>query len=92
MSDFRAGDRHILIGGVRRRLRFTVSSFAEIASFMQADSPADLAMKLRGAGAEEWNLILQAQATPRPQEPLPQDEIAEILPVLSAVIASGFTP
>jgi hypothetical protein len=92
MSEFRAGDRHILIAGGRTRLRFTVSALAEIANFMQADSPAGLARKLRGAGAGEWNLILQALAEPRPQNPLNEDEMAKILPSLSAVIASGFTP
>ena len=92
MSEYRAGDRIINIGGVRTRLRFSLSALAEMAELMRAESPSDLARGLRRAGVAEWNLILKTLATPRPNKPLRQDSFAEILPTLSAVIAEGFTP
>lgn len=92
MSEYRAGDRIINIGGVRTRLRFNLSALAEMAELMRAESPSDLARGLRKAGVAEWNLILQALAMPRPETPLNEDQLAELLPTLSAVIAEGFTP
>jgi len=91
-GDFRQGDRYVDIGGVGTRLRFSLSALAEMAELMRAESPSDLARGLRKAGVAEWNLILQALATPRPETPVGVDELAEILPTLSAVIAEGFTP
>jgi len=85
VSEYRAGDRIINIGGVRTRLRFSLSALAEMAELMRAESPSDLARGLRKAGVAEWNLILQALAMPRPETPLNEDLLAELLPTLSAV-------
>ena len=96
MSDFRPGDKYIDVGGTRTRLRLSVSALAEIASVMEAGSPSDLAQRLRRAGASmgerEWNLILQAVASPRPIEALDEGKLTDILPTLSAVISEGLSP
>ena len=92
MSGFRRGDRHVEIAGVSTRLRFTVSSLAEMASGLEAQSPAELATRLRRAATEEWNIILRAMATPRPSENLSDAELSGILPILSAVISAGLAP
>jgi len=92
MSEFRIGDRFVEVDDVEMRLRLTVSSLAEIASGLEADSPSELAARLRRASAADWNLILQAMATPRPVEALSKPQLIELVPTLSAVMTEGLVP
>lgn len=91
MSEFRPGDRYVVIDGMRRRLRLNISALAEIADVLQAQTPPELARNLRRAGPPEWNLILNAMATPRPEIDLSEERLAQIVPILSAVISEGLT-
>jgi hypothetical protein len=88
MTEFRPGDRSIEIADQIHRLRFTVSSLAEIASVFQAEDPNALAARLRKANLADWNLILRCVATPPPPG-LGPDEMKAVLPVLSALLAHG---
>ena len=89
---FRLGDRYVEIAGVRTCLRLSVSALAEMASTLEAQSPSELAARLRHATSKDWNIILRAVATPRPREDLSDSEISELLPILSAVISAGLAP
>ena len=91
MSEFRPGDRYVVIDGMRRRLRLSISALAEIAHVLQAETPSELAGNLRRAGPPEWNLILNAMATPRPEIDLSEERLAQIVPILSAVISESLT-
>jgi len=89
MSRFRIGDRHVDIAGERIRLRLSISALAEIASGMEAESPRDLATRLRNATLADWNLILCSMATPRPDANLSKSELLELVPILGAVMSEG---
>ena len=90
MSEFRPGDRYVVIDGMRRRLRLNISALAEIVDVLQAQTPSELARNLRQAGPPEWNQILKAMSTPRPETQLSEERLAEVLPILTAVISEGF--
>lgn len=85
MTDFRYGDRAIFIQGEPYRLRLSVSAIAELASVFDAQSPKDLAERLRRANVADWNRIFQLIATPIPPN-LTRDEMVKILPEISTVI------
>lgn len=89
MSGYRIGDRRIVAAGEPVRLRLSVSALAEIAVHFAAEDAQDLAVKLRGAGAKDWNAVYAALATPRPLTALTDSELAQILPEISLVIAEG---
>lgn len=89
MSGFRIGDRTVEISGVSHRLRLSISALAEIAAAFDAESPKDLAVRLRRATVADWNLILRSVATPRPLKALGRDELLETIPELSALISEG---
>ena len=91
MSEFRIGDRRVVIAGVPTHLRLSLSALAEMASGLEAGSPAELAARLRRAAAADWTLILQAMATPRPTEDLSKTELLALVPTLSAVMSEGLT-
>ena len=92
MSGYRLGDRHVEIAGVSTRLRLSVSALAEMANELGAESPADLAARLRRATTADWSIILRAMATPRPKEDLIKSEFSEIVPILGAVMSEGLPP
>ena len=85
MTDFRPGDRTVMIEDEPYRLRLSISAFAELASVFDAQGPKDLAERLRRANIEDWNRIFQLIATPIPPK-LTRDEMVEILPEISTVI------
>ena len=89
MSEFRIGDRRVVIAGVSTRLRLSLSALAEIASGLEAGSPAELAARLRRADDDDWTLILQAMATLRPTQDLSKTELLALVPTLSAVMSEG---
>jgi len=91
MTSFRPGDRIVRLGGVETRLRFTISALAEIADQLQASSPSELAEKLRGASSHEWSHVVRALTMPRFKGEFPESDFAELLPVVSRVIADGLS-
>lgn len=89
MSGYRIGDRRIVVAGEPVKLRLSVSALAEIAVHFAAEDARDLAVKLRGSGAKDWNAVYAALAIPCPQTALTESELAQILPEISLVIAEG---
>jgi len=63
-----------------------------MASALEAESPSDLAARLRRATVADWNIILRAVATPRPVTDVAQSELMELAPILSAVMSEGLAP
>ena len=90
--EFRLGDRQIEVAGVSTSLRLTVSSLAEMASGLKAQSPTELAARLRRATAADWNIILRAVATPRPVTDVSKSELMDLVPILSALMSEGLAP
>ena len=91
MSGYRRGDQLVEIAGQPTRLRLSVAALAEIADVLATESPAALATRLRCASVADWNQILRAVATPRPNAPLAKDELMTLMPILGSVIAKGLT-
>jgi hypothetical protein len=91
MSEYRLGDRHLVIAGVETRLRFTVLALAEITSTLKTDTPSALALRLRRASDADWNVVVRALATPRVLDALSRTELEKILPDLSSLISEGLT-
>lgn len=89
MIDFRPGDRRVRIADQTHHLRFSVSSLAEMAYHLDADSPKALADRLRSADMADWHLVLNAVLTPYLDVPLAPEDWAKILPELSALIREG---
>jgi hypothetical protein len=88
MTDFRPGDRTVTIKGEAYTLRLSVSAFAAMADAFKTEGPKDLAKRLRRANVADWNRILQLMTTPLPPD-LDHNEMAKILPDISAVIHEG---
>lgn len=87
-KSYRVGDRRVLIAGELYNLRLSVSGLAEMASVFQADTPTDLAARLRTANLAEWNRVWRIIATPSP--PILQDaEMRSVMPEISALITHG---
>ena len=89
MSGFRPGDRYVEINGVQTRLRLSLSALAEMASELNASSPEGLALRIRSASLSDWNRILRAVATPRPEISLAENDLEGLLPILTSVISEG---
>ena len=92
MSDFRLGDRTVIIAGQSTRLRLSVSALAEMADGLAVGSPTQMAEKLRQASLSDWNVMVSAMAHPCPVEALSRDQLSSLLPVLSLMVAESLTP
>lgn len=92
MSEFRPGDKTVLIAEHSTRLRLTIGALAEIADSLEADSPIALAAHLRKANLAEWNYVLRAMATPRPVADVPPEKLLSLMPIISGVMTAALVP
>ena len=89
MNSYRLGDREVEVAGRTYRLRLTVAALAQLASVFEAESPKALAASLRKADLTDWNRVFRCVATPTPISDFGREELVQILPELSALIADG---
>ena len=89
MSSYRLGDRVVEVVGQSYGLRLTVAALAQMASVFEAESPKALADCLRKASVADWNKVFRCVATPTPSSDFGREDLADILPELSALIADG---
>jgi hypothetical protein len=81
--------KRVQVAGVPTALRLTVGGLAEIAKQLACESPSELSARLRKAHTADWNDVLSALATPRLEGQLSEENIAELLPEISALIVEA---
>ena len=89
MSRYRLGDRVVEVAGQSYCLRLSVAALAQMASVFEAESPKALADCLRKADVTDWNRVFRCVSTPTPISDFGREELMQILPELSALIADG---